>query len=302
MFLKPMLLHQNVGESPGSGSTNNIRMPNNHHRFKCVRGRTNKKVTTSFVMDNTKEETMARKTRIRQKQNHENHVATQDNLNFVLSKFEPLTQHQETVFHSYGNDKNLLLLGSPGTGKSFLSIYLSLKEILSGTSHYKRLIIVRSAEPTKNVGFLPGSLREKTKILEEPYEAILSELFHRGDAYGYLKQKGIIEFLSTSYIRGITLSNAIVIVDECQNLIWSELYSILTRISDSSKVVFSGDFFQSDLDNKFKEDKRKDDILKFAEVLKKTKYFDTIEFDYNDIVRNPMIKSFIVNATEMGFM
>jgi predicted ribonuclease YlaK len=238
----------------------------------------------------------------RKNQNNNQNGQTQEKLNFVLKHIDPLTQHQKNAFHSYSKNKNLLLLGSPGSGKSFLSIYLALREILNENSSYKKLIIVRSAEPTKNVGFLPGSLKEKIKVLEEPYEAIVTELFNRGDAYQYLKNKGIIEFLSTSYIRGITLSDSIILVDEVQNLAWNELYSILTRVSDSSKVIFSGDFYQSDLNNRYRDDTRKDDIIKFASVIKKTNCFDTIEFDFNDIVRNPMIKSFIINAIEMGYM
>lgn len=233
--------------------------------------------------------------------NQQNHTQ-QEKLNFNLGHIDPLTPHQKQVFQSYHKGHNLLLLGSPGSGKSFLSIYLALHEILAENTQYKKLIIVRSAEPTKNVGFLPGNLKEKTRILEEPYHAIVSELFGRGDAYDYLKTKGVIEFLSTSYIRGITLSDSIIFVDEVQNLAWNELYSILTRVSDSSKVIFSGDYYQSDLNNKFREDNRKEDILKFANVIKQSQSFVTIEFDFNDIVRNPMIKDFIITATEMGYM
>ena len=234
-------------------------------------------------------------------QNQENHL-TQEKLNFNLRHINPLTPNQKHVFHSYENEKNLLLLGSPGTGKSFVSIYLALREILTENSNFKKLVIVRSAEPTKNVGFLPGNLKEKTKILEEPYREIVSELFERGDAYEYLKQKKVVDFLSTSYIRGITIQDSIVLVDECQNLQWSELYSIVTRVSDTSKVIFSGDYCQSDLHNQFREDSRKDDILRFANVIKKLQCFDTINFTFSDIIRNPMIKEFIITANELGYM
>ena len=139
-------------------------------------------------------------------------------LNFKLKTIEPLTENQRLTFERYHEGKNLLLHGIAGTGKSFLSIYLSLQSILSGSSKYKKLVIVRSVVPTRDMGFLPGNNKEKTKVYEAPYYAICSEIFERGDAYEYLKSKSVIDFISTSFIRGITLNDCIIVVDEIANM------------------------------------------------------------------------------------
>ena len=229
-----------------------------------------------------------------------NKMAVIDKLNFKLKQIEPLTQNQKLVYK--GLDKNMLLIGSAGTGKTFLSIYLSLKEIINNpNSPYKKLYICRSAEPTKSVGFLPGSLKEKMKIYESPYYAILTEIFERSDSYDYLKNKQIVEFMSTSYIRGITLDNSIVIVDEIQNLEWNELYAIMTRIGKNCKIIFCGDYKQSDLKTKYSTDNRKDDILKFIEIIKKMNSFKIVEFNHNDIVRSDIVKEFIIISESFNF-
>ena len=150
-------------------------------------------------------------------------------LNFQLRKIEPLTENQRLTFEKYYDGKNLLLHGIAGTGKSFLSIYLALQSLLSDASRYKKLIVVRSVVPTRDMGFLPGSNAEKAKVYEAPYQAIFTELFNRGDAYQYLKQKGLVEFISTSFIRGITLNDCIIVVDEIANMTLHELDSVITR-------------------------------------------------------------------------
>ena len=194
-----------------------------------------------------------------------------------------------------------MLLGSAGSGKTFLSLYLALREVLSGSHEYKKIYICRSAEPSKNVGFLPGNLKEKTRVYEAPYQGILTELFGRGDAYEYMKSKNIIEFISTSYIRGITLENCIVIVDETQNLIWNETYATITRIGKNCKIIFSGDYRQSDIRNQYRDDNRKEDILKFIDVVKRMKSFEMIEFTHDDIVRSDIVKEFIITSEKLGY-
>ena len=167
-------------------------------------------------------------------------------LNFQLRKIEPLTENQRLTFEKYYDGKNLLLHGIAGTGKSFLSIYLALQSLLSDASRYKKLIVVRSVVPTRDMGFLPGSNAEKAKVYEAPYQAIFTELFNRGDAYQYLKQKGLVEFISTSFIRGITLNDCIIVVDEIANMTLHELDSVITRVGKNCRIVFCGDFRQSD--------------------------------------------------------
>ena len=145
------------------------------------------------------------------RQGHQQKENFQEKVNFKLKHIDPLTENQKLTFQAYNQGKHLMLLGSAGSGKTFLSTYLALKEVLNGSEEYKKIYICRSAEPSKNVGFLPGNLKEKTKVYEAPYQAIFTELFGRGDAYDYMKNKNIVEFISTSYIRGITLENCVVI-------------------------------------------------------------------------------------------
>ena len=221
-------------------------------------------------------------------------------LNFTLTNISPLTPNQKLTFTNYAQNKNLLLIGSAGSGKTFLSTYLGINELLNGATEKKKLYICRTAEPSKNVGFLPGSIKEKMKVYEAPYYPIFAQLFERGDAYDYLKNRGMIEFISTSYIRGLTFDDCIIIVDEVQNLEWNELYAIMTRIGKNCRIIFCGDYRQSDLKNNYKTDNKKYDILKFIDVVKKMSSFSTIEFGHNDIIRSEIVKEFIITVENMG--
>jgi len=211
-------------------------------------------------------------------------------LNFRLKNIEPLTENQRLTFEKYHDGKNLLLHGIAGTGKSFLSIYLSLQNILSDPSRYKKLIIVRSVVPTRDMGFLPGNNKEKTKVYEAPYLAIFSELFERGDAYEYFKNKGLVDFISTSFIRGITLNDCIIVVDEIANMTLHELDSVITRVGKNCKIIFCGDFRQSD----FTKEHEKNGLTDFMKILQRMKSFDYIDFTEHDIVRSAMVKEYII--------
>jgi len=226
----------------------------------------------------------------------------QANRELSIKHISPLTDNQRRVFEAYDNDQQLFLHGFAGTGKSFLAIYLSLSDILDHQCDYDKLYIVRTAEPSKNVGFLPGSLEEKTNVYEAPYVGLFNELLGRGDAYEVLKKKGVVEFITTSYIRGITLDNCIIIVDEIQNMEANELIAILTRLGTNSRIIMCGDYRQSDLKNNHKDSHRKEDILRFKEVVEKMESFSLIEFEVDDIIRSKIVKEFIIKATEMGFM
>ena len=236
-------------------------------------------------MENTHRLTRKEKRAIHQNKKKENQ---QEKINFNLKHIEPLTQNQKKTFNEY-NDKNLVLFGSAGTGKTFISLYLALKEVLNG-DRYKKVIIVRSVVPTRDMGFLPGSQKEKTKVYEGPYYAIFSELFGRGDSYEYLKSRGLVEFISTSFIRGITLNDSIVIVDECQNMTFQELDSIITRIGQNCKIIFCGDYRQSDF--RFMDEKV--GVLNFTKIIAKMKSFGFIEFNHDDIVRSHTVKEYII--------
>jgi len=218
----------------------------------------------------------------------------QPGLGMNIKSFQPLTQTQKRVFDSYYNGKHLFLHGSAGTGKTFLSMFLSLQEILD-SDIYQKLIIVRSAQPSKNQGFLPGSLKEKTKVYESPYYAICSELFGRGDAYDKLKSSGKIEFYSTSYNRGITFSNCIILVDEIQNLTAPECDTIITRCGEHCKIIFAGDIRQTDLVRQHEMSGMSD----FLKILKRINDFDVHEFGADDIVRSRLVKKYIMMRNDL---
>jgi len=229
------------------------------------------------------------------RQSNQKVVNIQEKINFNLKKVEPLTENQKLSFEAYNQGKNLMLHGIAGTGKSFISVYLGLQEILSENSRYKKLVIVRSVVPTRDMGFLPGNSKEKAKVYEAPYYAICSELFNRGDAYDYLKNKNIVEFISTSFIRGITLNDCIIIVDEIANLTLHELDSVITRVGRNCRVIFSGDFRQSD----FSKEQDKNGLIDFMRIIERMKSFTFIDFDENDIVRSSMVKDYIIQKNRL---
>jgi len=247
-------------------------------------------------MEETKKLTRKEKRLLKQ---NKNGSGTQEKLNFQLKTIEPLTKNQKEAFEAYRCGQNLLLHGIAGTGKSFISMYLSLEEILSSSdSQYKKIVIVRSVVPTREMGFLPGNAKEKAQVYEAPYYAICTELFGRGDAYSYLKQKNLVEFISTSFIRGITLNDCIIIVEEIANMSLHELDSVITRVGKNCKVIFSGDFRQSD----FTRDHEKNGLPQFMKIIKRMKSFTFIDFDQNDIVRSGLVKSYIIEKDRLGIV
>jgi len=217
---------------------------------------------------------------------------------FGLSKISPLTSTQSEVFDAYKDNQNLMLHGVAGTGKTFLSLYLALNDVVQGVDQKKKVIIVRSVVPTRDMGFLPGNQKEKARAYESPYYSICNELFGRGDAYETLKSKGIIDFITTSFVRGITLDNCIVIVDEAQNMAAMELHSVMTRIGQNCKVIFCGDTRQDDLTSERK--KEESGLSQFMRILKRMNSFDFIEFGEEDIVRSDLVKEYIITRNRLG--
>jgi predicted ribonuclease YlaK len=205
-----------------------------------------------------------------------------------LIEVKPLTKNQELAFKS---KKNMVLCGSAGSGKSLIACYLGFKGVAE--EDFNSITIIRSAVPTRDIGYLPGTESDKIKIYEEPYYALCSEIFNRGDAYELMKKKGIINFSTTSFLRGLTFKYSFIVIDECQNLDFGELNTIMTRIGEGCRVLFCGDFKQSDL---------KDNGLKtFLNILKSMKDdFDIIEFNIEDIVRSGLVKRYLqtVNRIE----
>ena len=204
-----------------------------------------------------------------------------------LWETEPLTQNQILAFES---DKHLVLHGVAGTGKTFISCYLAFDDMIKGL--YDRLIIIRSAVPTRDMGFLPGSEKEKSAVYEEPYKNIAIELFDIGDAYDILKTKGLVHFMTTSFIRGVTLKDSVILIDECQNMTFHELDSIITRVGRDCRIIFSGDFKQTDIKN--------NGIRPFLKILKMMGSFDLIDFEVKDIVRSDFVKEYIIAREKAG--
>lgn len=209
-----------------------------------------------------------------------------------LHEIEPLTRNQLLAFES---DKHLVLHGMAGTGKTYISSYLAYDDMAQGL--YDKLIIIRSAVPTRDMGFLPGTEKDKSAVYEEPYKDIAIELFQRGDAYEILKTKRLVHFMTTSFIRGITMKDAVVIIDECQNMSFHELDSIITRMGDNCRVIFCGDFRQSDFTKTSDQQGMKD----FMRVLKVIDEFDMIDFGIEDIVRSSLVKKYIIAKSDLGF-
>ena len=209
-----------------------------------------------------------------------------------LKQFEPLTENQAKFFETYKRgDYFTMLCGSAGTGKSFIACYKALEEVLDKTSSFHRVVIVRSAVQSRDLGFTPGSVEEKMSLYEQPYMQICHTLFGRRDAYDALKECGRIEFISTSFIRGMSFDDAVIIVDECQNLTWEELSTIMTRVGYRSKIIFCGDYKQTDL---YRNNKDKSGMKKFHEIAKMMNSFTNIEFTTEDIVRSSLVKDFLI--------
>lgn len=220
------------------------------------------------------------------------HMVNILNQKFSMRPIKPITKTQEILFESYRQGYNIAAIGTAGTGKTMCAVYLALTDVLQH-EQYERVIIIRSAVQTRDQGFMPGSLKEKIAYYETPYIDIVNDLFGRGDAYQILKQKGSIEFMSSSFVRGLTFDNAVIIVDECQSMTYHELDSIITRVGESSKIVFCGDMKQDDL----KGSKNRNDVSglrDFVKVLGKIRSFDVVEFSVQDIVRSGLVKEYII--------
>ena len=216
--------------------------------------------------------------------------------NFKLKRIVPLTENQRKTFQAFQDGQHLMLHGMAGTGKTFISLALAIDSLIDGAGEQHKIIIIRSVVPTRDMGFLPGSHKEKMAVYEAPYYAISTELFGRSDAYDILKTKGAIEFISTSFIRGITLNNCIVIVDEINNMTFHELDSIITRIGSNCRLILCGDFRQSDLTKEQERNGLKD----FIKVVDKLNDFTYIEFIQQDIVRSKLVKEYIIAREKLG--
>ena len=214
-----------------------------------------------------------------------------------LYTFEPLTSSQEVVYNAWAENNNIVMCGTAGTGKTFSALYLALETVLDKGNNCSKVVLCRSIVPTREVGFLPGSLEEKVEAYTSPYKAICSELFEDPIAYDKLVSQGVIEFMSTSYIRGVTMDNTILIIDEMQNLTFHELDSVITRVGDNCRVMFCGDYKQSD----FTKQSDKKGLLKFLDIIEHMTRFTTVEFGWSDIVRSDFVRDYIMTREMLGY-
>ena len=221
----------------------------------------------------------------------------------AMVDIKPLTQNQEKFFEAYSKGKNIFAYGAAGTGKTFIALYLALKEVLNEMTPYEKVYVVRSLVSTREIGFLPGDHEDKSSLYQIPYKNMVKYMFEMGDdtefdmLYGALKGQETIGFWSTSFIRGTTMDNCILIVDEMQNLNFHELDSIITRVGENTKIIFCGDAAQSDL---VKTNER-NGILDFKKIiLSMVDDFETIEFGIDDIVRSGLVRNYLLTKIALG--
>ena len=213
-----------------------------------------------------------------------------------LKTIEPLTSNQERVFKAYGEGKHLVLHGAAGTGKTFISLYLALQQVLDEGNPYDKVYMVRSLVPTREIGFLPGDHEDKSNLYQIPYKNMVKYMFEMPDdnafqlLYDNLRTQETISFWSTSFIRGTTFDNSVIIVDEFSNLNFHELDSIITRIGQNCRIIFSGDVAQSDL----VKNNERTGILDFLQIVQAMPSFDSIEFGIDDIVRSGLVREYLI--------
>jgi predicted ribonuclease YlaK len=225
-----------------------------------------------------------------------------------MTKVDPLTDNQERVFKAWDEGKHMFIYGCAGTGKTFCVLYKALQDVLKETPAYDAVYLVRSLVPSREIGFLPGDHDDKSTLYQVPYKQMVKRMFEMGNdnefemLYAGLKAQDTIKFWSTSFLRGVTLDNSVIIIDEMQNLNFHELDSIITRVGENSRIIFCGDVEQSDL----KKDNERNGILDFMRILerlqKDTGEFELIEMTVDDIVRSGLVRNYLLakRATPLG--
>ena len=220
----------------------------------------------------------------------------------TMVSVKPITDTQKVVFDTWKKEKNQFLFGAAGTGKTFVSLYLALNDIFNLKTKYDKVVLVRSLIPTRDIGFLPGDEEDKSALYQVPYQNMVQFMFEAPNEqafntlYDRLKGQGSLFFLSTSFLRGLTFDNSIIIVDECQNLNFHELDTIITRVGQDSRIIFCGDFDQSDL----VKHNEKNGLHDFLRILEEMEEFNCSEFTIGDIVRSGFVRSYLINKAKMG--
>ena len=220
----------------------------------------------------------------------------------MMRDIEPLTPNQQILFNAYAENKNLVAYGCAGTGKTFITLYNALRDVLDQETPYEKVYIIRSLIPTREIGFLPGDHEDKSTLYQLPYKAMVKYMFEMPTEadfemlYGNLKSQDTIGFWSTSFIRGTTFDKAIIIVDEFQNLNFHELDSIITRVGEDTKIMFCGDATQSDRTR----DRERNGIIDIMRILQQMESFSCIEFGLEDIVRSGLCKEYLTTKHAMS--
>ena len=220
----------------------------------------------------------------------------------LMREIEPLTDNQENLYRCYKNNQNIVAYGAAGTGKTFITLYNALADVLDHTTPYEKIYIVRSLVATREIGFLPGDHEDKSLLYQIPYKNMVKYMFEMPDdasfemLYDNLRNQSTISFWSTSFIRGTTFDNCVIIVDEFSNLNFHELDSIITRVGQNCKIIFSGDHAQTDL----QKTNERNGVLEFMQILKTMPSFECIEFDIQDIVRSGFVKEYLLAKIQLG--
>ena len=210
---------------------------------------------------------------------------------------EPITENQTNAYESWDEGNNIVLAGSAGTGKTFVALYLALESVLERGSPHHKVILIRSIVPTRDIGYLPGSLEEKQAPYEAAYKPMIEQIIGDSAGYNRLISSKQLEFMTTSFVRGMTLDNAVIIVDEMQNLNFHELDSVITRVGENCRIIFCGDYNQSDFSDGFE----REGIQKFLRIVEHLKNFDIIQFGWQDIVRSDFLRDYIMAKEMLGY-
>lgn len=214
-----------------------------------------------------------------------------------LESFSPLTDNQKLAYNAWNDGHNLVLSGSAGTGKTFLALNFAFSEMLKDINKYHRVMIIRSMVATRDTGHLPGTKEEKEEPYKLPYKNICDQIFGYEGAYQKLATTNKLKFETTSYIRGATFDNTIIVVDEMQNMNFHELDSVITRVGNDCRIIFAGDYKQTD----FKHQDEKDGILKFISIIELMRSFRVIQFEWADIVRSDFVRDYIMTKEHLGY-
>ena len=214
--------------------------------------------------------------------------------------FEPLTENQSIAQAAWKNNKHLMLIGSAGSGKTYIGLNFAIEELDKKGSGVRKIVIIRSSVSVRDVGFMPGNAKEKARHYEAPYISVVNQTFGRGDAYDVMKGKNKIDFSLTSFLRGTTFDDCVILVDEVQNMSFQELNTIITRIGVNSRIIFCGDTKQDDLTSeRFKETSG---LRQFISIINRLNEFETVQFTTDDIVRSDLVKNYIIakELVELG--